>query len=84
MLRIAEARMPEKYKRRVESTNIMGINPDAWTPDQLAKVAEAMIVQAMEAEGVTPTPERVAEVRKRLEAGEVIETTCTDVTERKE
>ena len=69
----------------VDRTQLLwDLDPDTWTPDQLARVAEAMIIQAMQAEGVEATPEKVADVRRRLEAGEVIETTCTDVTEPKE
>jgi hypothetical protein len=32
LLRIAEARMPEKYKPRVEQTNLGDIDPDKFTP----------------------------------------------------
>src|ERR1035438_164944 len=48
LLRIAEARMPEKYKPRVENTNLLDIDPDKLTPEMLDRIAEHLIQKALE------------------------------------
>lgn len=80
LLRVAAARM-DKYKVRVEQTNLMEIDPDKWTPEQLDKVATALIQKTL-----GDNPEVVAEARHKLEAGEAVtvEGTFQDVTESKE
>lgn len=79
LLRVAAARM-DKYKVRVEQTNLMEIDPDKWTPEQLDKVATALIQKTL-----GDNPEVVAEARRKLEAGEAVtvEGTFQDVTEPK-
>jgi lipoate-protein ligase A len=71
LMRIAEARMPEKYKPRVEQTNLLDIDPNKLTPEVLDKLADHLIAKALKEKGMN-TPEKVAEISKRLEAGETI------------
>jgi hypothetical protein len=61
LMRIAEARMPEKYKPRVENTNLMDIDPDKLTPEVLDKLADHLIQKALKQKGLF-SPEMVAEV----------------------
>src|SRR5450631_3045241 len=37
---------PETFRDRIERVNIEDIDPDKWTPEQLDKVAEALIQKA--------------------------------------
>jgi len=39
LMRIAEARMPERYKQRVEQVNIQDIDPEKLSPEILDKLA---------------------------------------------
>ena len=39
--------MPDKYKRRVEQTNLLDIDPDKLTLEQLDKIAEHLIKRAL-------------------------------------
>jgi hypothetical protein len=60
--------MPDKYKRRVEETDLLDIDPDKLTPAQLDGIAEHLIKKAL-----ADKPEAmVAEARRRLEAGESV------------
>jgi len=56
--------MPELYKRHVENTNLMDIDPDKLTPVQLDCIAEHLIKKAL-----GDNPKAVAEARRRIEAG---------------
>ena len=47
LLRIAEARMPEKYKPRVEQTNLLDIDPDKLSPEMLDKIADHLLNKAL-------------------------------------
>jgi hypothetical protein len=67
LLRIAEARMPEKYKQRVEQTNLMDLDPNKIPPELLDKIANRMIEQALGSAAA------VDEVNRRLAAGESVE-----------
>ena len=67
-MRIAEARMPERYKQRVEQVNIQDIDPEKLSPEILDKLAEHMIQKALAGR----PPEMIEEARKRLEAGEEV------------
>lgn len=71
LMRIAEARMPEKYKPRVKNPNLMDIDPDKLTPEILDKLADHLIQKALKEKGLN-NPAAVAEVTKRLEAGETV------------
>ena len=53
--------MPEKYKPRVENTNLMDIDPDKLTPEVLDKLADHLIQKALKQKGLF-SPEMVAEV----------------------
>jgi hypothetical protein len=78
LMRIAEARMPELYKQRVEMINIEEIDADKLTPAQLDKIAEHLIRKA-----VGDDEARIAEAKRRLAAGEdvtVVDAECRDVT----
>jgi len=65
-MRIAAARMPEKYKHRVEQTNLMDLDPAKIPPGLLDKIANRMIEQALGSAAVD-------EVNRRLAAGESVE-----------
>jgi hypothetical protein len=71
LMRIAEARMPEKYKPRVEQTNLLDLDPDKLSPEILDKLADHLIAKALKEKGLN-SPEMVAEVGRRLEAGETV------------
>jgi alkanesulfonate monooxygenase SsuD/methylene tetrahydromethanopterin reductase-like flavin-dependent oxidoreductase (luciferase family) len=59
---------PETFRDRIEQVNIEDIDPDKWTPEQLDKVAEALIQKALAGQ-----PEAVVEeARRRIEAGETV------------
>jgi hypothetical protein len=59
---------PETFRDRIEKVNIEDIDPDKWTPEQLDKVAEALIQKALAGQ-----PEAVVEeARRRIEAGETV------------
>ena len=68
LLRIAEARMPEKYKPRVEQTNLLDLDPDKLSPEILDKFSEHLINKALAGK----PPEMIEEARKRIEAGETV------------
>ena len=67
-MRIAEARMPERYKQRVEQVNIQDIDPEKLSPEILDKLAEHMIQKALAGR----PPEMIEEARKRIGAGEEV------------
>jgi hypothetical protein len=67
LIRLLEAFNPEKYGRRVEQINLMDIDADKLTPAQLDKIAEHMLKQAL-----GDNPQVVADVKRRLEAGETV------------
>src|ERR1035438_705529 len=68
LIRLLEAFNPEKYGRRVEQINLMDMDPDKLTPEQLDCIAEHLIKKALAGQ-----PEAVvAEARRRLEAGEAV------------
>ena len=67
LMRIAEAGMPELYKRRDRADELMEIDPDKLTPAQLDQIAEHLIKKAL-----GDNPEAVAEAKWRLEAGEMV------------
>jgi hypothetical protein len=73
LIRLLEAFNPEKYGRRFEQVNLMDIDPDKLTPEQLDKIADHLIQKALKG-----NPTAVEEARKRLEAGESV--TFEDVT----
>jgi hypothetical protein len=84
LMRIAEARMPEKYKPRVENTNLLDLDPDKLTPQILDKLADHLIAKALKEKGLN-NPDMVAEVTKRLEAGETVtEEDLTDLEKERE
>ena len=66
LLRIAEARMPEKYKPRVEQTNLLDLDPAKIPAELLDKIANRMIEQALGSAAA------VDEVDRRLAAGEPV------------
>ena len=51
LMRIAEARMPEKYKPRAEQTNLLDLDPDKLTPEVLDKLADHLIAKALKETG---------------------------------
>ena len=48
LMRITEARMPELYKRRSEQTNLLDMDPDKLTPEQLDSIADHLIKKALD------------------------------------
>jgi hypothetical protein len=81
LLAVLKANNPDKFRDRIEQINIQDIDLDKLTPEVLDKIAEHLIAKAL---GADSTPEAVADVKRRLEAGETIEGECEDVTEPKE
>jgi hypothetical protein len=65
LLRIAEARMPEKYKPRVEQTNFAKMSLEDMTPEMMDKLADHLLKQSL-----GDNPAVIAEVDRRLAAGE--------------
>ena len=60
LARVAEARMPEPYKRRMAQTNLMDLDPNKIPPELLDKIANWMIEQALGSAAA------VEEVNRRL------------------
>ena len=60
--------MPEKYKPRVEQTNLLDLDPDKLSPEILDKLAEHLINKALAGK----PPEMIEEACKRSEAGETV------------
>jgi len=77
LIRLLESFNPEKYGRRVEQINLMDIDPDKLTPAQLDKLADYLIQKALKEKGLN-SPEMVAEVGRRLEAGETVTVEALD------
>jgi len=71
---------PERFRERIEQTNLLDIDPDRFTPEMLNKIAEHLIKQEL---GERP-PEVMAEVKRRLVAGEpmTVDVVTEDVTEK--
>jgi hypothetical protein len=61
---LLEAFNPEKYGRRFEQVNLMDIDPDKLTPEQLDKIANHLLKQALGENAP------IAEISWRLVAGE--------------
>jgi hypothetical protein len=72
LIRLLEAFNPEKYGRRVEQINLMDIDPDKLTPEILDKLADHLIQKALKEKGLRCDAQAVAEVGRRLEAGETV------------
>jgi hypothetical protein len=68
LMRIAEARISERYKQRVEQVNIQDIDPEKLSPEILDKLAEHLINKELAGR----PPEMIEEARKRIEAGEEV------------
>lgn len=79
MLLMAHA--PERFKQRVEQTNLEKFEIDKMTPEEMDKLAAHLMKKHL-----GENPEVVAEARRKLEAGEAVtvEGTFQDVTESKE
>ena len=58
---------PERFRERLEQTNLLDIHPDKLTPAQLDKIAEHLLKQAL-----GDNPPVVAEAKRRIEAGESV------------
>ncbi|MGD0301652.1 MAG: SAF domain-containing protein [Bryobacteraceae bacterium] len=71
LIRLLEVFNPEKFGRRVEQINLMDIDPDKLTPEMLDELADHLIAKALKEKGLN-SPEMVAKVAKRLEAGETV------------
>jgi hypothetical protein len=65
LIRLLEAFYPEKYGRHVEQINLMDIDPDKLTLAMLDKIANHLLQKALGA-----TPAVIAEIDRRLAAGE--------------
>jgi hypothetical protein len=78
LIRLLEANDPSRFKRHVENTNLVEIDPDKLTPQQLDRIAEHLLQKAL-----GDNPQAIAEARRRLEAGEsvTVEGICQDVTD---
>ena len=78
LIRLLETNDPSRFKRHVENPNLT-IDPDKLTPEMLDKIAEHLIQNALGSNG---SPVAVADVKRRLEAGETVDVVCEDVTEK--
>jgi hypothetical protein len=68
LIRLLEANDPSRFKRHVENTNLLDVDPDKLTPEQLDKIAEHLMAKALAGK-----PQKVAEeARRRLESGETV------------
>jgi len=68
LMRIAEARMPELYKRRTEQVNIESLDPEKMSPEMLDKIADHLIEKALAGK----PPEMIEEAKRRIAAGESV------------
>jgi hypothetical protein len=55
---------PERFRERIEQTNLLDIDRDKLTPEQLDKIAEHLLAKV-----VGNDPKVIAETRRQLEAG---------------
>lgn len=74
---------PETFRDRIEQINIQDIDPDKLTPVMLDRIAEHLIQRALESQGAVATPEAVADVRRRLEAGETVDAVYEAIEEKR-
>jgi hypothetical protein len=64
LIRLLEAFNPEEYGRRVEQINLMDIDSDKLTPEQLDRIADHLIAKAL-----GNNPVAIAEAQRLIEAG---------------
>jgi hypothetical protein len=60
---LLKAWIPERYKDRIEATNLLKLNPDEMTEEQLEALAEYYLTAALG----TDDPEKLAAARAQLE-----------------
>jgi hypothetical protein len=74
----AHSTNPENYSRRVEQANLMDIDPEKRSPEQLDCIANHLIKKAP-----GDNPAAIAEARRRIDAGQVvtIDPACQAVNE---
>jgi len=68
---LLKANNPDKFRDRIEQVNTQDIDIDRLSPEILDKLADHLIQKALKEKGLN-NPAAVAEVTKRLEAGETV------------
>jgi hypothetical protein len=68
---LLKANNPEKFRDRLEQVNIQDIDTEKLSPEILDKLADHLIAKALKEKGLN-SPEMVAEVGRRLAAGETV------------
>jgi len=71
LLAVLKANNPDKFRDRIEQVNTQDIDIDRLSPEILDKLADHLIQKALKEKGLN-NPAAVAEVTKRLEAGETV------------
>jgi hypothetical protein len=67
LIRLLEANDPSQFKRHVENTNLLDIDPDKLSPEMLDKIADHLLNKALGG-----NQRAVAEAHRRIEAGETV------------
>jgi hypothetical protein len=65
LLAVLKANNPDKFRDRLEQTNVLEMDPDKMSPELLDKIANHLLKQAL-----GDNPAVIAEVDRRLAAGE--------------
>jgi hypothetical protein len=63
---------PETFRDRIEQVNIQDIDPDKLSSEMLGKIADHLIEKALKGKGLRCDAQAVAEVGRRIEAGETV------------
>jgi hypothetical protein len=65
LIRLLEANDPSRFKRHVENTNLLDIDPDKLSPEMLDKIADHLLSRALGG-----NQRAVAEAQRLIEVGE--------------
>jgi hypothetical protein len=78
LLAVLKANNPDKFRDRLEQTNLLDLDPNKMSPELLDKIADHLLKKAL-----GDNPAAIAEVDRRLAAGEnpTIDAVCQAVSE---
>jgi hypothetical protein len=65
LLAVLKANNPDKFRDRLEQTNLLDLDPNKMSPELLDKIADHLLKKAL-----GDNPRAIAEVDRRLAAGE--------------
>jgi hypothetical protein len=65
LLAVLKANNPDKFRDRLEQTNLLDLDPNKMSPELLDKIADDLLKKAL-----GDNPRAIAEVDRRLAAGE--------------